>query len=440
MSSFQIDISIGRAVSFRGIIAFALAVLFCLSAGGARAQTEPAATGTGASYVTPFPSGDIYQMQVWGDGAAQDLADGLADTFSKTDPVTVSRKARVIGSLLRSEYLDDIHTEEQSRDPFTLGVITMGVNDRGSVRTNGSRAANFGTQGWREQYGQRIDALLKALKRRGIALYVVGVAPLRRADGNAEAQIVNEVLLDRSLSNGVKFIDVTESLTDESGAYTQFGLDATGNRNKLRDGDGVGLTQFGIRKVAALVATEVRRDLASARAERSLPLAGSEAEQRRINPERAAEKPVLAMPIPKTATSGTTPSRAVAAGAVPTAPAAPAAVGAGLKAETTKLSLRFPSLSGRDETNVPVDLVRPAVPQAVITLLTRKEAVESEQQPFDLLLDDVGGGASVATLVTSSADGPVNGTNRRRGANTQAAYNTVWVRGERLEFKAGARR
>ena len=217
----------------------------------------------------------------------------------------------------------------------------MGVGDRGPVRKDGGRTANFGTQAWREQYGQRVDALIKVLKRRGIALYVVGVPPLRRPENNAEVQIVNDVLLDRSLSNGAKFIDVTEALTDENGAFTQFGLDVTGNRNKLRDSDGVGITQFGMRKIAALIGVELRRDLAAARAERTLPLAGSETEQRRINPEKAAEKAVVAMPIPKvanTAAASGAASRPVTSAA---APASPAAGAGGLKAETASCRCAF---------------------------------------------------------------------------------------------------
>ena len=99
----EIASPIGHAASLSCLLALALAMFCVASASECRAQSETAAAGTGASYVTPFPAGDVYQMQVWGDGNAQDLADSLAETFGKSDPVTVSRKARVMGSLLRSE-------------------------------------------------------------------------------------------------------------------------------------------------------------------------------------------------------------------------------------------------------------------------------------------------------------------------------------------------
>jgi hypothetical protein len=55
----------------------------------------------------------------------------------------------------------------------------------------------------------------------------------------------------------------------------------------LRDGDGIGLTPAGYRKLASFVEISLRRDLSQARAQRNIPLAGDEEEQARVVPRNA---------------------------------------------------------------------------------------------------------------------------------------------------------
>ena len=414
----------------------------------AAAQTTASSAGSGASYITPFPPGDIYKLQLYGDNNfGEDLLQSIGELAGATEQIDAGRKPRLFGTLTRSEYEDDIRSEEQARDVVHIGVVMLGLNDRNAIRVQGSKSLAFGSAAWKDQYGQRLDRLFKVLKRRNIALYIVSLPPLRRGEANSEAALVNETLLERSQANGLRFIDVAESFSDETGAFTQFGLDAAGNRNKLRDADGVGFTQAGFRKLASLVIAEIKRDLAAARAERSVPLAGGESEQKRINPDKAAATPQATA---AKATVGIAEPRGTARAPVTaTAAASTAAGGApsgqdpaatanqtGLKADTSRLVLRFQSIAGRDETAQQAEIVRPLVPAAVIALLTRKETVEAGQQAYDLLLDDIGNGVSVTTMVTATPDGPA-ATGRRRGPTALAAYSAVWVKGERLEAKPG---
>ena len=54
----------------------------------------------------------------------------------------------------------------------------------------------------------------------------------------------------------------------------------------MREGDGAGLTQAGYRKIASFVEISIRRDLAQARSQRNIPLAGDDEEQARVVPLR----------------------------------------------------------------------------------------------------------------------------------------------------------
>ena len=53
-----------------------------------RAADEPAAASAG--YVNPFPEGDTYKVQVYGDGFAEGLLSGLIDAFGNDPRVSIS--------------------------------------------------------------------------------------------------------------------------------------------------------------------------------------------------------------------------------------------------------------------------------------------------------------------------------------------------------------
>jgi uncharacterized protein len=422
----------------------ALAVLACVLAAGVAmptyAQAPDEQTASGAAYVTPFPPGDVYKLQVYGDGFADNLLAGLADQARTLERVEIPRKHRAIAPLVRSEAEDEIRAEDQSREVVHIGAVVLGLNDRGNLRVAGANAIRFGSTAWREAYGQRVDQLLKALKRRNIAVYVLGMPPLRRAEANADAEAVNEILLERAQANGIRFVEVAESFTDENGSFSQFGPDVTGNREKLRDGDGVGFTTAGNRKLASLLIAELKRDLAAARAERAVPLAGSEGEQRRINPEKAAAaawKGVVSKDGKDTKDARTPQavSLSPALAAATAAAAARPAIGQGdQRSDNGKLALKLVNAAGREEATT-VEIVRPPIPAAVIALLNRKEAAEASAPAFEMLAEDVGDGISVSTMVSALPDAA--GPGKRRGVQSQSVYNAVWVRGERLVPKPG---
>ena len=428
-----------RACRALSLVRAAIALVTMCLPTAAMAQIGPDASVSGTSYVNPFPPGDVYKLQVYGDVFIDGLLQGLSENVRTEERVELPRKPRSISSLIRTEVDEDLRLEEQSRDIVHIGVVMLGFNDRGSLRSPGASSIKFGSPQWKDQYSQRVDRLLKALKRRNVAVYVVGMPPLRKQDQNADLEMINESLVERAFANGIRFIEVTESFTDENGAFSQFGPDSAGNREKLRDGDGVGFTTAGYRKLAGLVATEIKRDLAAARAERAVPLAGSDVEQKRINPDKAG---VVAQPAAwkGVVTKDGKELRAQPTTAAQTTPAttvAPARPGNGpgdQKAETSRVSIRLLGISGREDVTQ-VEIVRPAISAAIIALLTRKETVDAVQPPFELLADDVGDGISVSTMVTGLAESASSA--RRRGPSNQAAYTAVWVKGERLPPKPG---
>ena len=203
---------------------------------------------------------------------------------------------------MRSRALDDLNTMEQTynNDPSNIAIVMFGVQDRYSLGTRRSPAS---TDEWRTEYAARVDRLMKVLRKGGRAVYLVGLPNMRRWQDNERAQVINDILRERAYLNGARYIDAFASFIDEGGGYSDWGPDVTGKVKRLRDTDGVHFTDAGYRKLAHFVERELKRDMAQARKERSIPLAGDTGEQEKVNPDKVrlkARRPRAPAPIRRT--------------------------------------------------------------------------------------------------------------------------------------------
>lgn len=424
-------------------LTFSIAFLLAVASAGlhdraAAQRTAPAndEASTASSYLTPFPEGDVYRLHLYGDAFAEGLHGGLADAFANDARVQVQKKVRTIGPLIRPEWEDEVRAEEVSRDLAHIAVVMLGLYDRQIIRQPNAKPLSIGSEEWQTEYGRRLDRWLKALKKRNIAVYVVGQPVLRDPRQQAHAETLNEVMREKAQSNGIRFIDIMETFQDESGNFSQFGPDLSGNRQKQREGDGVTFTTNGNRKLAHFVERDIRRDVQQAAADRAVPLAGNEAEQKRIGALRAGAASAAVTPARGALTLGKRASSATRTEAPP-----PPAIAEGVvdqKADNGRIVLRIVGANGRED-QIPLDIVRPAIPATVISLLTRRDAAErAPSQPAETMADDLGGGLLVTSAVSSLGDAAAGGSpQRRRIAAGQAAYVAVLVKGERPTPKPG---
>ena len=408
-----------------------LVALVVLPASPASAQED----FSGTTYITPYPDGDLYRLQVYGDAFASGLLDGLVDALSGDTRVQIQKKHRSLPGLIRPDLEDELRAEEANKEPLHITVVMVGVNDRYNIRISTRDRFVVGTDEWRVEYGKRVDRVIKTLKKRGAAVYWVGQPIMRRPDANEPAQVMNDVVREKSYLNGIKFVDITAQFADDAGNYTPYGPDLDGKQRLVRDADGVLFTWSGYRKLAHFVEREIKRDLTQARSDRSIPLAGAEVEQKRI----AAQRP---RPQPDAGWKGTiTPSKDTKTAALTktdtaTAPAAPASQYdpyGEQKVDNGRILLKTVSPGGREET-VTLELPRPAIAAAVIQLITRKDTGDRPSQMGDALADDIGGGLVVLSSVTPAAPGPGGGARR---VSPGQPYYQVWIKGERLQPRPG---
>ena len=418
-----------RAV-WAALVASLVMLALALAAPSA-AQEEP----SGISYITPFPEGDVYKLQAYGDGFAEGLLNGLVEAFAGDGRLQVSRKHRPLHGLTRFEFDDEMKAEESpGREAFHIVVVMIGLADRNHIRTSPRDRALWGTDDWRNEYGRRVDRFIKTLKRRGAAVYWVGQPAMRRPELNEAAQTMNDIAREKTYLNGTKFIDIQAHFADEGGNYAPYGPDITGKQRLLREADGVLFTYFGYRKLAHFVEQEIKRDLLQAKNERAIPLAGSEVEQKRVNSLKRT---------PAASGDGSwkgtvTASKDGKAGpqkAAPQVREAPVAdTSNDQRADNGRITLKSVGASGREE-SVTIDILRPAIPSAVIALMTRKDTGERPSQMGDVVADEVGGGLVALSSITPS--GIVPGTTRRVTAPSLSPYYTVLIKGERPIPKPG---
>ena len=382
------------------------------------------------SYINPFPTGDRYRILVIGDSLGDDLWQGLYRAFQEDKNLEFINRSKATGGLVRS---DSNSWESQvidilKNDSFQIAVMMFGANDDQTIKT-GKDWLKVGSEPWRQAYGERVEAIIKKLRAANIAVYWVGLPVMRSPDQSADAEMMNEVFREKAFINSAKYIDTWNGFTDESGRFSAYGPDMSGQVKRLRSDDGVHFTERGSLKLAHFVEKEMRRDLSLAKLERNIPLAGSEEEQakmmgREVAPTKRADadQPAeSAAPAPDQ--SDTTAQSADA----PTS--ADGAASGDAASDTT------PPM--QQNTVGEVSVVRPAMDstlQAAQGLLPQAPA-SSLPEP-EMITSELGNGLTAVATLSSVTDFSLN-SSKPRLPLSQRPYYKVLIKGEQLKPKSG---
>jgi hypothetical protein len=392
--------------------------LACAIATTARAVDDDGAN----TFLTPFPDGEIYQLTVFGGWYADGLLGGLVESMGQDTRLNIQRKTRLVQGTMSADFDTRVRELEAAigREPLNIAIIMVGESDRVSLRSQTTgRRVPAGSEEWMVEYTRRMDALMKAFKRVNLGVYWVGLPNLPRSEANETAQKMNDVIRERAYLNGFKYIDAFAGFSDESGSYSAYGPDLQGKIRVLRSGDG--FTESGNRKLAHFVEKELRRDLNRAKANRTVPLLGSEAEQAKVNPDNAFKAPSQSAQSAAKSNEAPTVKAAKIDGSEPNA-------SGDQKADNSKISFKAIGADGREETQS-IEIVRPPIPASVVALMARRD---SSGQFGDLLVEQMSGGLTLMSSITTSG-----AKSRGKQAPTQAPYFRLLVKGERLAPKPG---
>jgi len=249
------------------------------------------------SYINPFPQTDRYQLYVIGDFLAAGLVQELPEALDASERVNISQETRNASGLARPDRYNWSRRVENILENNTvhIAVVMLGANDRRRIRTSGG-FEDFGTEAWAETYRLRVDSLIEKLQDANVAVYLMGLPIVADEEARADYEELNSIIRESVYSGGVKYIDTWNGFADQFGNYSAYGPSVAGVTKRLRDNNGIGFTEAGNRKLAEFAASVIKRDLAAARRERSIPLAGDEQQQKRIiRLSRRAETPDSAL-------------------------------------------------------------------------------------------------------------------------------------------------
>jgi hypothetical protein len=260
-------------------------IVLALAASGVRAQDDnaPVVPAWTQSYINPFPQTNKYKLYVIGDFLAAGLVSALPEALDETASVEIERETRNSSGLARPDRYNWSRRVENILDDGTvhIAVIMLGANDRRRIRT-ASGFEDFGTEAWAEAYRLRVDAIVEKLSDANVATYWMGLPIVADEEARADYERINSIIRERAYLGGVKYIDTWNGFSDQFGNFSAYGPSVEGVTKRLRDNNGIGFTAEGNRKLAEFAASVIKRDLAAARRERSIPLAGDEQQQEQI--------------------------------------------------------------------------------------------------------------------------------------------------------------
>jgi hypothetical protein len=260
---------------------------------------------------------------VIGDTMADWLGYGLDESYSDQPEIGVERKIRATSGLVRYDPKNEALDWPQAAKDTLLNekpnaiVVMLGLNDRVPLRdkapaqpkqkgepaqrtnqsaSQASQAApadaeappqtsaqiesqqpvsagsyDFHTDQWAALYVKRIDAMIAALKSKGVPVIWVGLPAIRGTKATSDIDYLDELYRERAERAGIIYVDIWEGFIDEDGDFAMQGPDFKGQIRRLRTSDGVNFTKAGAVKLASYVDRELRRVMSSYVAPVALP-------------------------------------------------------------------------------------------------------------------------------------------------------------------------
>ena len=389
------------------------------------------------SFIKPFPQGNVYRLQIIGDWYADYVRGFIAKAMIDIGQVRTETSVMQIRSLRRSGWdkaLAQI-ARASARQPIDIAVVMLGAAEFGPVYVKGKRIG-LGSEAWRAEYTSRVDSIMKALKQNNTAVYWMGIPTLRNERHDDNAQVINEILRERSYINSIKYIDTYAGFANEEGGYDVYGPNLSGKIERLRSKDGIYFTAAGYRKLAHFAKRVIARDIWLAVSEQEIPLAGSELEQQRINSQPAvadqaqqreegaadeAQQSQTARRLLSNTTSA--PSPVISSDGLKTQ-----------KSDNTSIKLRT-IRDGIAKTDT-ITILRPEISASVLAILTRSYSANRRKMFSQSVQVELPTGHILMHSITPSRQG-LNERRQTQLSLSQSAFFRVWAKGERLTPRPG---
>ena len=214
----------------------------------------------GRPYI-PYPK-ERYRIFVFGDRMATGLLAGLWRVLRNNRKFIARGRFRAGSGLARLSYYDwrrAIARVVNSRQ-VDIAIVMLGINDVHDIFLGGKRIP-FGSDQWKRIYASRVDAIIDTVRNAGVALYWVGLPPVRDPTLDVAASLINDIIRERARAGGVRFIDIRRHFLGPNGSYTDTGRGVRGQLTRLRARDGIHFVKPGNTKLASIVMDVILKDV-----------------------------------------------------------------------------------------------------------------------------------------------------------------------------------
>lgn len=138
--------------------------------------------------------------------------------------------------------------------PATV-IVTLGANDRQSLKDTSGRVVPFGSPEWEKEYALRVGRIMDELLKGGATRVVWLLLPDMREPVQQEyAQFVNGIFAQQKAAEARKdkvvLFDMAPLLSRKPGMFSLYVMAPNGSVLTVRDTDGIHLTNPGAQRVA----------------------------------------------------------------------------------------------------------------------------------------------------------------------------------------------
>lgn len=195
------------------------------------------------------------KVLVIGDSLSIPLGKQLEEYFAQLPGIHFKRLGKVSSGLARPDFFDWEKTLASLADAMkpSTAVIMIGTNDNQSLTRSDGSTAHFGAGGWQNEYTRRIERIFALLHNSNpdVKIFWVGAPIMGRADLRRDVSRINRIIGGFcEQRENCHFIDTWDVLADDKGRFTNFLVDNTGERVRVRADDGVHLSHSGARILA----------------------------------------------------------------------------------------------------------------------------------------------------------------------------------------------
>jgi hypothetical protein len=211
---------------------------------------------------------DPLRIWVGGDSIAEHIAESLARIADDTGQMTTEINAQIATGLTRPDYFDwpaELSAVVGREAPPDVLIVMFGGNDNQGMPTPLGDVYRFPSPGWREEYRQRVGALLDSLTAPDRLVIWMGLPPMRDDAFSEEMQYIDSVYREEVQKRpGVVYLDLWELFGQGRGEYTPYFEGLSGEVELMREPDGMHVSREGGDLVAQMILDRINAELETA--------------------------------------------------------------------------------------------------------------------------------------------------------------------------------